>query len=39
VGRVERIKPVIKVGALAVAIVVENCFYRTMRHCGWQLRP
>ncbi len=39
VGRVGRVKPVIKVGAGAVAIVVENLLYRKMRQAGWRLRP
>jgi hypothetical protein len=36
---VRRIKPVIKVAAVAAAIVAENFLYRKMRHYGWQLRP
>ena len=39
VGRGERIKPVIKVAALGVAIVAENFLYRKMRQSGWRLRP
>jgi hypothetical protein len=39
VSRRERIKPVIKVAAVAVAIAVENLLYRKMHHYGWQLRP
>ena len=38
-GRVGRIKPVIKVAAVAAAIVAENFLYRKMRQSGWQLRP
>ncbi len=39
VGRVVGTKPVIKVAALAVAIVAENFLYRKMRQSGWRLRP
>ena len=39
VRRREHIKPVIKVAALAVAIVAENLLYRRMLRYGWQLRP
>ena len=38
-GRAGRIKPVIKVAAVAAAIVVENFLYRKMRQSGWLLRP
>jgi hypothetical protein len=38
-GRVERIKPVIKVAALAVAIAAENLLYRKMGQFGWRIRP
>jgi hypothetical protein len=38
-ARVGRIKPVIKVAALAVAIAGENFLYRKMRQAGWRLRP
>ncbi len=38
-GRRERIKPVIKVAAVTVAIVAENLLYRKMRQSGWRLRP
>ena len=37
--RGERIKPVIKVATLAVAIVAENLLYRKMGQAGWRLRP
>jgi hypothetical protein len=36
---VGRIKPVIKVTAVAAAIVAENFLYRKMRQSGWRLRP
>jgi hypothetical protein len=39
VGRVWSLKPVIKVAAVAVAIVAENLLYRKMRQSGWQIRP
>ena len=38
-GRGKRIKPVIKIAALAVAIVTENFLYRKMGQAGWRLRP
>ena len=38
-GRVERIKPVVKVAALAVAIAAENFLHRKMHHYGWRVRP
>ena len=38
-GRVERIKPLIKVAAVAAAIVAENFLYRKMGQSGWRLRP
>ena len=37
--RGKRIKPVIKVAALAVAIAAENFLHSKMRHYGWLLRP
>jgi hypothetical protein len=39
VRRRERIKPVIKVAALAVAIAAENLVHRKMHHYGWRVRP
>jgi hypothetical protein len=39
VGRGKRIKSVIKVAALAVAIAAENYLHRKMHHYGWQVRP
>ncbi|MDP8972136.1 MAG: hypothetical protein M3N45_02950 [Actinomycetota bacterium] len=39
VGRARLIKPVVKVAALAVAIVAENLLYRKMGQAGWRLRP
>jgi hypothetical protein len=39
VRRTRRIKPIIKVGALAMAIVGENWLYRKMHQAGWRLRP
>jgi len=39
VGRLERIKPVIMVAALAVAIAAENFLHRKMHHYGWRVRP
>ena len=38
-GRGKRIKPFIKVAALAVAIAAENFLHRKMYHYGWQVRP
>jgi hypothetical protein len=37
-GRAGRIKPVIKVAAVAAAIVVESFLFRKMREAGWRLR-
>jgi hypothetical protein len=39
VRRRERIEPVIKVAALALAIAAENFLHRKMRQSGWRLRP
>ena len=37
--RGKRIKPVIKIAALALAIGAENFLYRKMGQAGWRLRP
>ena len=37
--RLGHIKPVIKVAAVGVAIVVEQWLYRKMRLAGWRVRP
>jgi hypothetical protein len=37
--RAGRVKPGIKVAALAVAIVAENLLYRKMGRAGWRIRP
>jgi hypothetical protein len=39
VSRGERIKPVIKVAVLAMAIAAENFLHRKMHHYGWRVRP
>jgi hypothetical protein len=39
VGRRKRIKPVIKVAALALAIATENFLHMKMHHYGWRVRP
>jgi hypothetical protein len=38
-GRAGRVKPAIKVAALAVAIVAENLLHRKMGQAGWRIRP
>jgi hypothetical protein len=37
--RLGHLKPVIKVAAVGVAIVVEQWLYRKMRLAGWRVRP
>ncbi len=37
--RLGYIKPVIKIAAVGVAIVVEQWLYRKMRLAGWRVRP